>query len=293
MSKHQVVAEYLAGRIDRREFIIKLTTAGVSMAAAVAYAETFSQSVAARGAGRDARGYVTAFQGTSDYPVLDTDEDGFTDDEEADCGSDPNDPNSTCDNVGGGGGLGTSEITIHVGDDLPFNFPEVVLRLGNGSTIVISSGTPGNGGINVTLTYNGTLNGSAASFKLNETITQGAAVNLSGLRAQTTPTTIAITIDSVDQWSVDGVSPIDTPQTLTLSGSGGIFTATLGDKTTTFASTRNADGSFTITPVNGLPNTGIGASDESNQEWLGPAALVAAGLALFSRRVRGGNHGSN
>src|SRR3954454_14446893 len=118
MSKQQVVAEYLAGRIDRREFIIKLTTAGVSTAAAIAYAETFSQSVAARGAGKDARGYVTAFQGTADYPIVDTDRDGFTDDEEADCGSDPNDPDSTCDNVGGGGGGGTGSFSFTIPIDI-------------------------------------------------------------------------------------------------------------------------------------------------------------------------------
>jgi len=96
MSKHQVIGEYLAGRIDRRGVIVKLTTVGVSAAAAIAYADTMAQSVAASGAGKDARGYVMAFQSTSNYPVLDTDNDGFTDEEEAACGSDPKDPNSFC-----------------------------------------------------------------------------------------------------------------------------------------------------------------------------------------------------
>jgi hypothetical protein len=81
----------------------------------------FSQSVAARGAGKNARGYVTAFQGTADYPIVDADGDGFTDDEEADCGSDPNHPDSTCDNVGGGGETGSLSFRISI--DITINLP--------------------------------------------------------------------------------------------------------------------------------------------------------------------------
>jgi len=96
MTKHEAVAAYLNGRIDRREFVRRLTMAGVSAGAAIAYAETFSQPAAAAGAGKDARGYISAFQNTSNYPVLDTDGDGYTDAEEEACGSDPHDPNSVC-----------------------------------------------------------------------------------------------------------------------------------------------------------------------------------------------------
>lgn len=106
MTRHEVVSEYIAGRIDRREFIRKLTLVGVSAGAAAVYADTLTQSVAAKGAARGARGYVTAFQDTGDYPVLDTDEDGYTDEEETECGSDPDDPNSTCEDVSGGGNGG-------------------------------------------------------------------------------------------------------------------------------------------------------------------------------------------
>jgi hypothetical protein len=116
MSKQQVVEAYLHGRIDRREFVRRLTLAGVSTAAAVAYAQTLSSPASAAPAARGQHGLIGSWQS---YPVADSDNDGLSDDEEedlgtdpddadsdddgindgdeVDCGSDPNDPNSVCD----------------------------------------------------------------------------------------------------------------------------------------------------------------------------------------------------
>jgi hypothetical protein len=105
MSKHEVVDAYLKGRIDRREFVRRLTLAGVSTAAAVAYAQTLStSSAAAAPANQGAHGLMRSQTNYTPTPSpvtggVDTDGDGFTDEEELACGSDPNDPNSTCDNV--------------------------------------------------------------------------------------------------------------------------------------------------------------------------------------------------
>jgi len=99
MSKHEVVEAYLHGRIDRREFIRRLTVAGVSTAAAMAYAHSLSSPVAAAPAGRGTHGLVASFQ---DYPVGDSDDDGLSDDEEEDLGTDPNDPDTDDDGVNDG-----------------------------------------------------------------------------------------------------------------------------------------------------------------------------------------------
>lgn len=99
MSKHEVVEAYLHGRIDRREFIRRLTVAGVSTAAAMAYAQSLSSPAAAAPAARGTHGFVSSFQ---DYPVGDADDDGLSDDEEADLGTDPNDPDTDDDGVNDG-----------------------------------------------------------------------------------------------------------------------------------------------------------------------------------------------
>lgn len=99
MSKHEVVEAYLHGRIDRREFVRRLTMAGVSTAAAVAYAQKLATPAAAAPAARSAHGLTTSFQ---DYPVDDSDGDGLSDDEEDDLGTDPNDPDTDGDGVNDG-----------------------------------------------------------------------------------------------------------------------------------------------------------------------------------------------
>jgi hypothetical protein len=288
MTKQQVVSEFLAGKIDRREFVRKLTTAGVSAGAAVVYAETLSQSVAARGAGANARGYVTAFQTTPDYPVLDTDGDGFTDAEEEACGSDPNDPNSTCDNVGGG--LGSIELTVTFTADVTFNLPGGgSITIGAGSVITISVGVPASGGLRVTLTFNGTINGSPASFTATVLITSGTAVQLGGLRALAADTSISMTIEEFTSWNVPGVDEPTTPLDITVTGSGGILTVNIGGATTTISVTQGANGNITVAPVTGLPNTGTGSDFDGDKGWLAPVAAAGAGLALLSRKLRGAN----
>jgi hypothetical protein len=96
MSKHQVVEAFLQGRIDRREFVRRLTLAGVSSAAAVAYAQSLSSSASAAPATRGRHGLVASFQ---DYPVADSDGDGLSDDEEEDLGTDPDDADSDDDGI--------------------------------------------------------------------------------------------------------------------------------------------------------------------------------------------------
>ena len=97
MSKHQVVEAYLRGQIGRREFIRRLTLAGVSSAAAVAYAQSLGSASAATAPGK--HGLVASYQ---NYPVLDTDEDGLSDDEEEELGTDPYNPDSDGDGWGDG-----------------------------------------------------------------------------------------------------------------------------------------------------------------------------------------------
>lgn len=135
MSRHEAVDAFLQGRIDRREFVRRLTLAGVSTAAAVAFAQALSEPASAASSSRNGRGLIVAHQ--DDYPpVADSDDDGLSDEEEedlgtdpndpdsdddgiddgdeVDCGSDPNDPNSVCSD--GGGGSPTLPNT-GVGDD--------------------------------------------------------------------------------------------------------------------------------------------------------------------------------
>lgn len=101
MSRHEVVDAYLHGRIDRREFVRRLTLAGVSTAAAVAYAQTLTAPASAATASRNGRGLIVAHQ--DDYPpVADSDEDGLSDDEEAELGTDPNNPDTDGDGVNDG-----------------------------------------------------------------------------------------------------------------------------------------------------------------------------------------------
>lgn len=96
MSKTEVVEAYVQGRIDRREFVRRLSLAGLSTAAAVAYAQALSDRAAAAPTGRAAHGLVASFQ---DYPVADSDGDGLSDDEEEDLGTDPDDSDSDDDGV--------------------------------------------------------------------------------------------------------------------------------------------------------------------------------------------------
>lgn len=103
MSRHETVNAYLSGRIDRREFVRRLTIAGVSTAAAVAYASSLSSDAAAAPASRDAHG-LTRFQAVTPAPTAytnteDADDDGLTDDEEGDLGTDPNNPDTDGDGV--------------------------------------------------------------------------------------------------------------------------------------------------------------------------------------------------
>ena len=101
MSKHEVVESFLQGRIDRRELIRRLTMAGIATTAAVAYAEILASPVAASSARRTE--LLSRNQdGSSPAPVLDSDDDGLSDDEEEDLGTDPDDPDSDDDGINDG-----------------------------------------------------------------------------------------------------------------------------------------------------------------------------------------------
>ena len=60
MSKNEIVTAYLNGRIDRRQFVKRLTAVGVSSAAAMAYAQSLASPATASGTTRDSNGFVAA-----------------------------------------------------------------------------------------------------------------------------------------------------------------------------------------------------------------------------------------
>ncbi len=97
MTRHEAVQAYLSGGIDRREFVRRLTIAGVSTAAALTYAQSLSSSASAAPASRGAKG-ITQLQSA----VYDSDGDDLTDDEEDDLGTDPNDPDTDDDGIDDG-----------------------------------------------------------------------------------------------------------------------------------------------------------------------------------------------
>lgn len=145
MSKNAIVDAFLHGRIDRREFVHRLTLAGVSAGAAVAYAQALSSPASAAPMARGAHGFVSSHQ---DYPVLDSDFDGLSDAEEfslgtnaylsdtdgdgrgdgdeVNCGSDPLDASSVC-GSSGTGGSGTSVTP-------PLAFPDTGVGNQSGGT---------------------------------------------------------------------------------------------------------------------------------------------------------------
>jgi len=49
MTKHEVINDYISGRIGRRDFMTRLTALGVSAGAALAYAQTFIMDTSAAG----------------------------------------------------------------------------------------------------------------------------------------------------------------------------------------------------------------------------------------------------
>ena len=97
MTRHEAVQSYLAGGIDRREFVRRLTLAGVSTAAALTYAQSLTSTASAAPASRGANG-IAQFQDG----VYDNDLDGLTNAEEAALGTDPNDPDSDNDGISDG-----------------------------------------------------------------------------------------------------------------------------------------------------------------------------------------------
>jgi hypothetical protein len=97
MTRHEAVQAYLAGGIDRREFVRRLTIAGVSTAAALTYAQSLTSSASAAPASRGANG-IAQFQDA----VYDDDDDGLTNDEEEELGTDPDDPDSDDDGINDG-----------------------------------------------------------------------------------------------------------------------------------------------------------------------------------------------
>jgi len=60
VSKNEIVTAYLNGRIDRRQFVKRLTAVGVSSAAAMAYAQSLASPATASGTTRDSNGFVAA-----------------------------------------------------------------------------------------------------------------------------------------------------------------------------------------------------------------------------------------
>lgn len=290
MTKHEVVAAYLAGRIDRREFIRKLTLAGVSAGAAVAYAETLSRSAAAQGAGRGVRGYVTAFQ-DGEYPVLDTDGDGYTDQEEADCGSDPNDPNSTCEDDGGGGGDWTDPIEVTLPNDVPITIPGLgTFVIGAGSTFGFSGVTLNGDQYQGSFGFNGTVNGQPVNIGIAFSFPASFAWSAGGLRAQTVQR-VPFVIDAIESWALPGTEEPETPVRGEILIDGPIVTIEANGKSVALKVTPNLtlplDPSvqYSFEPISGLPNTGAGPV-AGTEGWLVPAAAAGGGLALLSRLLR-------
>ena len=58
MTKRELIQEYVSGRIDRRDFMVRLTGLGVSGAAALAYAQSLTPSVSAASVRRDPNGFI-------------------------------------------------------------------------------------------------------------------------------------------------------------------------------------------------------------------------------------------
>jgi hypothetical protein len=56
MTKSELIAAYVSGRIDRRDFVRRLTALGVSATAAAAYAQSLTPGASAAGVGRDPAG---------------------------------------------------------------------------------------------------------------------------------------------------------------------------------------------------------------------------------------------
>ena len=105
MAKQELVAAYVAGRIDRREFVRRLGAFGVSTAAVLAYASALRSPALAGGLERGADGLIRASQ---TYPSpspagaaadADPDNDGLTTGQELAAGTDPNDPDTDNDGV--------------------------------------------------------------------------------------------------------------------------------------------------------------------------------------------------
>ena len=61
MTKLELIDAYAAGRIDRRDFVARLTGLGISAAAALAYAQSFAPSASAASS-RGHNGYVVRMQ---------------------------------------------------------------------------------------------------------------------------------------------------------------------------------------------------------------------------------------
>src|SRR4029079_5900619 len=64
MTKLELIDAYAAGRVDRRDFVARLTGFGISAAAALAYAQSFAPSASAASS-RGRNGYVVRMQDSS------------------------------------------------------------------------------------------------------------------------------------------------------------------------------------------------------------------------------------